>query len=32
MLRPKILILALALSIVLFTSATFASIDVYFSR
>ena len=32
MLRPKILILALALSIVLFTSVTFASIDVYFSR
>ena len=32
MLRRKILILALALSIVLFTSATFASIDVYFSR
>jgi len=31
-LRPKILILALALSIVLFTSVTFASIDVYFSR
>ena len=32
MLRPTILILALALSLVLFTSATFASIDVYFSR
>lgn len=31
MLRPKILILALALSILLFTSATFASTDVYFS-
>ncbi len=32
MLRPKILNIALALSTVLFGSATFASIDVYFSR
>ncbi len=30
--RSKIFILAVALSILLFTSATFASIDVYFSR